>query len=67
MGSAEPWLISDEYDEPEPASPSRVGERTRITGAAGVAIVSILATWKRPISIADAARERLGWSKTFKL
>lgn len=52
--NAEAWLISNDYDEPEPpVSSSPVGVRTRTTGAASGAIIVdsppsiLLAKWKR--------------------
>jgi hypothetical protein len=50
--SAEAWLISNDYDESEPAASSSVGVRTRTTSATSTAVVvdplpNLLAKWKR--------------------
>ncbi len=50
--SAEAWLISNDYDEPEPVPTSSVGVRTRTTGATSATVAvdpipNILTEWKR--------------------
>jgi hypothetical protein len=50
--SAEAWLISNDYDESEPAASLSVGVRTRTTSATSAAVAvdpapSLLAKWKR--------------------